>query len=70
MAHDFEMRPKAVLQDYMDVARHLDFEKGFPFSSPFCKGEDVRQCMRPGQTMADVVSPGFASIMISRRQLG
>lgn len=70
MAHDFEMRPKAVLQDYMDVAENLDFEKGFPFASPVCKGEDVRQCMRPGQTMADVVSPGFASIMISRRQLG
>lgn len=70
MAHDFEMRPKAVLQDYMDVAENLDFEKGFPYTSPVCKGEDVRQCMRPGQTMVDIVSPGFASIVISRRQLG
>lgn len=31
--------------------------------------EDVRQCMRPGQTMADIVCPGFASIVISRKQL-
>lgn len=31
--------------------------------------EEVRQCMRPGQTMTDIVSPGFASIVISRKQL-
>lgn len=69
MAHDFNIRTKDVLQNYQDVAENLDFEKGFPFPSPVCAGRDVRQCMRPGQTIADMISPEFASIVISRKRL-
>lgn len=69
MAHDFNIRTKDVLRNYQDVAENLDFEKGVPFASPLCQGKDVRQCMRPGQTMADIISPDFASIVIGRKQL-
>ena len=60
---------KNVLKDYMDVADHLDYSAGAPFSAPLAPDSAARICVRPGYTTKDAGKPGYASIVISESKL-
>ena len=58
-----------VIKDYMDLADHIDFERGVPFSSPLLPATDARLCVRDGYAPGEMMRPGFASIVISENKL-
>lgn len=60
---------KEVILDYMDVADHLDYNKGFPFSAPLAPDADAKLCVRDGFAPDNMFAPGFASIVISEDKL-
>lgn len=68
MGHNPEAGTKENLWYYLDCALHLDYEKGFPFESPFpsIQADDIKICTRKGYTPDDMMKPGFAAIVISR----
>ena len=62
--------PKQKLWDYLDLAEHLDFEKGTLVPAPLGYKEETRICTRGGIHHEDRDHPGFAAIMISRDKIG
>lgn len=60
---------KSVLLDYMDTAENLDFDKGLPFSAPLTPDADAKLCIRKGYSQEDSGKPGWASIVISEKNL-
>lgn len=69
MSHNPVIAEKSVLDDFLDCATHVDYERGIPYEGPI-PGIDARICMRPGyHGMEDMAKPGFASIVISREHL-
>ena len=62
-------RDKSVLLDYIDTAEHLDFESGLPFSAPLTPEADAKLCIRRGYSQEDAGKPGWASIVISEKNL-
>ena len=68
-SHEPDPVPKRRLWDYLDLAEHLDFERGYPVPAPLgCEGE-TRICTRHGVHYDDRSHPGFAAIMVSREKL-
>ena len=66
-SHEPEPVERDKLWDYLDLAEHLDFEKGMPVPDPFGRDAEVRICTRNGIHCDDRTHPGFAAIMISRK---
>lgn len=66
VAHHPTKLEAKVLEDYMDVAEHLDYEAGIPFDNPMFPKIKARICTRKGFRFSDIGKPGFASIVISR----
>lgn len=69
ISHFPEPLNKNVLLDYMDTAEHLDFESGLPFSAPLTPEADAKLCIRRGYSQEDAGKPGWASIVISEKNL-
>lgn len=67
-SHEPDPVPKRKLWDYLDLAEHLDYDSGVIVPGPGCDYE-VRICTRLGLHHDDRSHPGFAAIMISRRNL-
>lgn len=67
MIQSHEPRPVArrKLWDYLDLAEHLDFEKGTLVPAPLGFEGETRICTRGGIHYDDRDHPGFAAIMIS-----
>ena len=59
------MNPEA-LRDYLDLAEHLEYESGIPFSAPLVPGATARLCIRKGYSPEDTGKKGFASIVINK----
>ncbi len=69
MSHNPVIAKKAVLDDFLDCATHVDYEHGIPYEGPI-PGISAKVCMRPGyRGMEDMAKPGFASIVISEEHL-
>lgn len=70
-AHNPMPVPGEMLDVYLECATNLDFEKGYPFQSPFksLPGDGVRICTREGYGPMDMMKPGFAAVVISREHL-
>ncbi len=68
MGHNPVAGTKESLECYLDCALHLNYEKGFPFASPFpsIQADDIRICTREGYSPDDMMKPGFAAIVTSR----
>ena len=66
-SHEPEPLPKEKLWDYLDLAEHLDFEAGDLVPAPFGHEMETRICTRNGIHYDDREHPGFAAIMISRK---
>lgn len=60
---------KSVLEDYIDIADHLDYGAGYPFSAPLAPGANAKLCVRKGFCPEDMGKPGFASIVVSEEKL-
>ena len=69
-SHEPDPVPKRKLWDYLDLAEHLDFEKGYEVTAPLGYPGQTRICTRMGIHYDDRSHPGFAAIMISREKLG
>lgn len=61
--------PKKVLFDYMDVADHVCYADGLPFSAPLVPEANARIIIRPGYNAEDAGKEGFASIVISENKI-
>ena len=62
--------PKAVLADFLDLAEHVDYEKGYPFSAPLVPGAVAKYCCREGYQPEDMFrKPGYAAIVIGPDKL-
>lgn len=68
-SHEPKPVPKRKLWDYLDLAEHLDFEKGTPVPATLEYQGETRICTRNGIHYDDRDAPGFAAIMISREKL-
>lgn len=67
-SHEPEPVPKHKLWDYLDLAENLDFEEGTVVTAPLGFEGETRICTRMGLHYDDDRShPGFAAIMISRK---
>ena len=66
-SHEPDPVPKRRLWDYLDLAEHLDFEAGALVPAPFGHEMETRICTRNGIHYDDREHPGFAAIMISRK---
>ena len=67
-SHESHPVPKRRLWDYLDLAEHLDFEKGTSVPAPLGFEGETRICTRNGIHYDDRDHPGFAAIMISREK--
>ena len=68
-SHEPDPVPKRRLWDYLDLAEHLDFEKGTLVPAPLGYEGETRICTRNGIHHDDRSHPGFAAIMISREKM-
>lgn len=68
-SHVPEITSPDVLGDYLDLAEHLDYESGVPFSAPLVPAATARTCFRKGYSPEDMEKKGFASIVINRDHL-
>lgn len=66
-SHEPNPVPKRKLWDYLDLAEHLDFEAGTLVPAPLGYEGETRICTRNGIHYDDRDHPGFAAIMISRK---
>lgn len=66
-SHEPDPVPKRKLWDYLDLVEHLDFESGLPVPVPLGFTGETRICTRLGLHHDDRSHPGFAAIMISRK---
>lgn len=55
------------LKLFMRAAKEANYDKGEPFESPFEQDCEVRVCAIDGMTMADMFKPGFASVVIRKK---
>ena len=67
-SHEPRPVPRRKLWDYLDLAEHLDFEKGTLVPAPLGYEGETRICTRGGIHYDDREHPGFAAIMISREK--
>lgn len=67
-SHEPRPVPREKLWDYLDLAEHLDFEKGTLVPAPLGYEGETRICTRCGIHYDDREHPGFAAIMISREK--
>ena len=67
-SHEPRPVPRRKLWDYLDLAEHLDFEKGTLVPAPLGYEGETRICTRCGIHYDDREHPGFAAIMISREK--
>ncbi len=65
VSHSQILFDKAILNDFMDLALHLDYEHGRPYTA--IPGLEARLCIRKGYVEEDYEKPGYASIAISDR---
>ncbi len=68
-SHNPFLAPATILDDFIDCAEHVEYEKGFPFEVPYHKELEPRICPREGYGPMDMRKPGFASIVISKSHL-
>ena len=68
-SHEPSPVPNRKLWDYLDLAEHLDFEKGTPVPAPLGYDGETRICTRNEIHYDDRDHPGFAAIMISRDKM-
>ena len=68
-SHEPRPVPRRKLWDYLDLAEHLDFEKGTLVPAPLGYEGETRICTRGGIHYDDREHPGFAAIMISRKHI-
>ena len=68
-SHNPFLAPVRILDDFVKCAEQVDYEKGFPFDSPYHKELEPRICALEGFGPMDMMKPGFASIVISRSHL-
>lgn len=66
-SHEPDPVPKRKLWDYLDLAEHLDFESGTLVPAPLGFTGETRICTRLGLHYDDRTHPGFAAIMICRK---
>ena len=66
-SHEPAPIPKRKLWDYLDLAEHLDFDGGTVVPAPLGYPGETRICTRNGIHYDDRSHPGFAAIMISRK---
>lgn len=69
MGHNPMKTEKNVMLDYIEAAKQVDFEKGFPFQTPLAPDVDAKVCAREGYGPMDFEKPGFASVVISKEHL-
>lgn len=63
--HQPKLYPKQQLDDYIDAADHLDYEKGIPQKEhQLTPGKEIRRCLQPGKTKKQA-----AGIVISADKL-
>jgi glyoxylase-like metal-dependent hydrolase (beta-lactamase superfamily II) len=68
-SHNPFLAPASILDDFIDCAEQVDYEKGFPFEAPYHNELEPRICPRVGYGPMDMMKPGFASIVISKSHL-
>lgn len=67
-SHEPDPVPKRKLWDYLDLAEHLDYERGLAVPAPGYDG-DARICTRNGIHHDDRNHPGYAAILIAKEKL-
>ncbi len=60
---------RETLEELIDCAENLDFEKGTPYDIPLAKIFPARVCPRKGYGPFDFGKPGFCAIVISEDRL-
>ena len=66
-AHRPEIFEKSVLDDYIEVATSVDWEKTQNF--PMSKDPDIRVMCKKGQTLADLHNPDFIALVVGKNKL-
>lgn len=69
-SHAEERYAKGVLDDFLELAEHVEYDSGYPFSAPLVPGANARCCVKKGYKPEDMLKKdGFASIVISEDKL-
>lgn len=68
-SHEPDPVPKHKLAHYIDLAEHLDFEKGLAVPAPLGVKAETRICTRRGVHHDDRENPDHAAILIGRDKL-
>lgn len=61
--------PGKVLEDYLDTALHVSYDRGLPFSAPLAPEAEARTVIREGYTPEDMGKEGYADIVISEDKI-
>jgi glyoxylase-like metal-dependent hydrolase (beta-lactamase superfamily II) len=65
-SHSPEITPKSILEDFIDCAEQVDYDRGVPFEAKEFREFAPRICTRSGFGPNDTMKPGFAAIIIDR----
>ncbi len=60
---------RSILLDYIAIAEHLDFDRGYDFQTAMAPGLKPRICTLEGYGPNDFLKPGFTSIVISKEHI-
>ncbi|MBN1907584.1 MAG: hypothetical protein JW927_21065 [Deltaproteobacteria bacterium] len=65
-SHSPEIAPKLILEDFIECAEQVDYDRGMPFDAKEFREFAPRICTRSGFGPNDTMKPGFAAIIIDR----
>ena len=65
-SHGSRIAPKSILEDFIECAEQVDYNRGFPFEGKEFQEFEPRICPRKGFGPNDTMKPGFAAVVIDR----
>ncbi|MFC1494863.1 MBL fold metallo-hydrolase [Thermodesulfobacteriota bacterium] len=65
-SHSPQIAPKSILEDFIECANQVDYDRGVPFEGEDFREFEPRICPRKGFGPNDIMKPGFAAVVIDR----
>ena len=65
-SHSPKIASKSILEDFIECANYVDYNRGFPFEGEEFRKFEPRICPRKGFGPHDVMKTGFAAIVIDQ----
>jgi len=65
-SHSPQIASKSILEDFIECAEQVDYDRGFPFEGEDFREFEPRICPRKGFGPNDTLKPGFSAVVIDR----